>query len=67
MTLYLAIFLTLALVISNPLRSPLVIVFIVFAFWRLAAERGSVIVRAVPAAAPPASGAAIRSLRSPVQ
>jgi hypothetical protein len=48
MTLYLAIFLTIALVISNPLRSPVVIVFIVFAFWRLAAERRSILARAVP-------------------
>jgi len=67
MIVYLAIFLTVALVISNPLRSPLVIVFIVFAFWRLAAERGSVIVRAVPAAARPGNDAAIGSSRSPVR
>jgi hypothetical protein len=45
MALFLAIFLTIALIISNPLRSPLVIVFIVFAFWRIDAERRSVLAR----------------------
>jgi hypothetical protein len=39
MTLFLAIFLTAALVVSNPLRSPLMIFFIVYALWRLQIER----------------------------
>jgi hypothetical protein len=51
MTLFLAIYLTAAMVVSNPLRSPLVIFVIVYSLWRLGAERRSVEVRAFPAAA----------------
>jgi len=46
MTLFLGIFLTIALAISNPLRSPLVIFFIVYSFWRLDLERHAVSMRA---------------------
>lgn len=56
--LFLAIFLTGALVISNPLRSPLMIFFIVFSLWRLETARGSVVMRAV-AIPPMAPGPAI--------
>jgi hypothetical protein len=55
--LFLAIFLTGALVISNPLRSPLMIFFIVFSLWRLQAERGSVLMRSARVA-PAAPGLA---------
>lgn len=41
MTLFLAIYLTGAMIISNPLRSPLVIAFVIYALWRLGAERTS--------------------------
>lgn len=41
MLLNLAIYLSVAMVTSNPLRSPLVIFFIVFSFWLLKLERGS--------------------------
>ena len=41
MLLFLSIFLLPAMVTSNPIRTPLVIVFVVFAFWRLKTERGS--------------------------
>jgi hypothetical protein len=39
MTLFLVIYLTGALIVSNPLRSPLIIAFIVYALWRAGAER----------------------------
>jgi hypothetical protein len=41
MILFLSIFLTLAMVISNPLRTPIVIAFLVFAFWKFKAEQES--------------------------
>jgi hypothetical protein len=41
MILFLAIFLTLAMVVSNPARSPVVIAFLVFAFWKLKTEQAS--------------------------
>ena len=41
MALFLAIFLSAALVVSNPLRSPLMIFFIVYTLWRLQVERES--------------------------
>lgn len=47
MVLFLSIFLALAMVTSNPIRTPLVIVFMVFAFWKLKTERESHRVRAV--------------------
>ena len=39
------IFLTGALIISNPLRSPLVISFVVFSLWRLTVERGATVLQ----------------------
>jgi hypothetical protein len=48
MTLFLAIFLTGALIISNPLRSPLVISFVVFSLWRLRVERDSAVLQTLP-------------------
>jgi hypothetical protein len=48
MTLFLAIYLTGALVITNPLRSPLMIFFIVYSLWRLRVERQSRPMHAVP-------------------
>jgi hypothetical protein len=48
MILFLSIFLTLAMVISNPLRSPVVIAFLVFAFWKFKAEQESRLVRVIP-------------------
>lgn len=41
MILFLAVYVTLAMIITNPLRSPLVISFIAFAFWKLKVERQS--------------------------
>jgi hypothetical protein len=41
LALFLAIYLTGALLISNPLRSPSMIFFLIFALWRLSAERDS--------------------------
>jgi hypothetical protein len=38
MALFLAIYLSAAMVVSNPLRSPLMIAFVVFALWRLGFE-----------------------------
>ena len=55
MTLFLGIFLTIALAISNPLRSPLVIFFIVYSFWRLDLERHAVSMRACATSSPSAS------------
>ena len=49
LTLFLAIYLTIALVISNPLRSPLVILFIVYSLWRSGAEREGRLMQALPA------------------
>lgn len=49
MALFLAIYLTVALVTSNPLRSPLMISFIVYSLWRLGAERESRMMQAIPA------------------
>lgn len=46
MLLFLSIFLLPAMVTSNPIRTPIVIVFLVFAFWKLKTERGSRRVRA---------------------
>jgi hypothetical protein len=39
MALFLAIYLSAAMVVANPLRSPLMIAFVVFALWRLRFER----------------------------
>jgi hypothetical protein len=50
MLLFLSIFLLPAMVTSNPIRTPIVIVFLVFAFWKLKTERES---RRVHAAAHP--------------
>jgi hypothetical protein len=55
MTLFLAIYLTGAMIVSNPLRSPLVIAFVIYALWRLGAERASRICWAIDA---PGRGAA---------
>jgi hypothetical protein len=41
MLLFVSIYLTLAMVITNPLRMPVVIAFVVFAFWKLRIEVGS--------------------------
>ena len=48
MTLFLAMYLTIALVISNPLRSPLMIFFIIYSLWRLRVERQSTLMQALP-------------------
>lgn len=42
MILFLGAYVTLSMTITNPMRSPLVISFIVFAFWKLKVERQSV-------------------------
>ena len=42
MSLFLAIYLTGGLIISNPLRSPLVVFFIVFALWRVRSEQSAI-------------------------
>lgn len=47
MILFLSLFLALAMVTSNPVRNPIVIVFLVFAFWKLMTERESRRVRAM--------------------
>ncbi|MGH8223101.1 MAG: hypothetical protein ACREQZ_09010 [Woeseiaceae bacterium] len=47
-TLFLAIYLTAALVVSNPLRSPLMIFFIVYSLWRLRVERQGRPMEALP-------------------
>jgi hypothetical protein len=41
MLLFLALFLALAMVTSNPIRTPIVIAFVIFAFWKLKTERAS--------------------------
>jgi hypothetical protein len=46
MILFLSIYLTLGMVITNPVRSPLVIAFLVFAFWKFKTERDGRWVRA---------------------
>jgi hypothetical protein len=48
MILFLSVYLTLGLIITNPARSPFVIAFLVFAFWKLKTERDSRWVSAVP-------------------
>jgi hypothetical protein len=54
MLLFMAIFLLPAMVTSNPIRTPLVIAFLVFAFWKLRTERSSRrLVAAIPGAGPP--------------
>jgi hypothetical protein len=46
MILFLSLFLVFAMVTSNPVRTPIVIAFLVFAFWKLKTERDSRRVRA---------------------
>lgn len=46
MALFLAIYLTAAMVVTNPLRSPLVIAFLAFTLWRTACEQRSLLMRA---------------------
>ncbi len=60
MALFLAIFLTGAMIVSNPLRSPLMIFFVVYALWRTQIERQRVrlAVRRTTAAGLPAPGPA---------
>ncbi len=48
MLLFLSIYVTLAMVVSNPMRSPIVVAAVVFAFWKLKTEREGRWVRAVP-------------------
>lgn len=50
MLLFVSIYLTLAMVITNPLRMPVVIAFVVFAFWKLRTEVGSRFVCFTPGA-----------------
>jgi hypothetical protein len=53
LALFLAIYLTGALAISNPLRNPLMIFFIVYALWRVGIEQQGVRMRERPAVAAP--------------
>ncbi|HKX99193.1 MAG TPA: O-antigen ligase family protein [Steroidobacteraceae bacterium] len=50
LVLFLSIYLTAAMVVSNPLRSPLMIAFIVFALWRIRFEQQGMRVELRPAA-----------------
>lgn len=45
--LFLTVYLTLGLVVTNPARSPVVIAVVVYAYWAFKTERGSVLVRAM--------------------
>jgi hypothetical protein len=45
MLLFLAIYLSVGMVIANPLRSPVIILFLIYAFWRVGAARLGVLVR----------------------
>ena len=51
MILFLVSYLTLGMIITNPLRSPSVIAFAAFAFWKLRYDRAAV--RLVPVRNPP--------------
>ena len=65
MTLFLAIFLTGALIISNPPRSPLVISFVVFSLWRLTVERGAAVLQSLPPADAAVAGRGTSAGHSP--
>jgi hypothetical protein len=53
MILFMSVFLALAMVVSNPVRSPVAIAFLVFAFWKLGVERHSRLVYASSSAGQP--------------